>query len=98
MKDCKPVLESLHQRGSVGEDVWIRFTASEKAVNADVMAIQGHAEALQKGWAGQLFASASEVAQSDALRKRMLEFPAQQQEYKQAWDAIRKASLEELQS
>lgn len=98
MKDCKPILESLHQRGSVGEDVWIRFTASEKVVNSDVQAIQAQAESLQKGWANQLFASASEVAQSDGLRKRMAEFPAQQEEYRQAWESIRASSLKELES
>jgi translocation protein SEC66 len=96
MKEGKVVLTTLHQRGSVGDDVWTRFTTSEKLVELELGEIAQEANRIHDGWSQLLFQTASEVAQNQALRRRIAEFPSQQVEYREAWEAVRKNSIEEL--
>ncbi|ANB13917.1 Sec63 complex subunit SEC66 [Sugiyamaella lignohabitans] len=98
MNDSKQYLTVLHQRGSVGDDIWKRFTMSEKFLQLELEDIRREAEAIHPNWTQQLFQTASEIAQNEGLRKRINEFPAQQQEYRQAFEALRENSIKELTS
>jgi translocation protein SEC66 len=96
MRECKPILTQLHQRGSVGDDIWTRFTTSEKLHQMEINELAQEANNLKPGWAQQMIQTATEVAQNESLRKRISEFPSQQEEYRRTYEEIRKSSLNEL--
>jgi translocation protein SEC66 len=74
MKELKPNITLLHQRGSVGDDIWTRFTTSEKLAEMELNEVAQEAEKLHKGWGQQIIASAVELTQNAAIRKRMADF------------------------
>ncbi|CAN6656144.1 translocation protein Sec66p [Trichomonascus vanleenenianus] len=96
MREGKTVLTALHQKGSVGDDVWNRFNTSQKLLELEINEIAAEANAIKPGWAEMLFQTATEVTQHEALEKRIAEFPQQQAEYRAAWERLRKTNLEEL--
>lgn len=96
MRECKPILTQLHQRGSVGDELWTRFTSSEKLHQMEINELAQEANDLKSNWAQQMIQTATEVVQNEALRKRINEFPKQQEEYRRIYEGIRKSSLEEL--
>lgn len=98
MRENKQVLTGLHQRGAVGDEIWNRFTTSEKLLELELQEVAKEAETYQEGWSQQLFQTATEVTQNEAIRKRMAEFPKQQQDYREAYEAARKSSLADLTS
>lgn len=98
MRENKPVLTSLHQRGSIGDDVWNRFNTSEKLLQLEINEIAQEANDIKEGWAQQLLQTATEVCQNEGLRKRLVDLTAQQTDYKEAYDNIRKSSLNELEA
>lgn len=98
MREGKGVLTALHQKGSVGDDVWKRFTTSEKLLELELNEVAQEANSLKEGWAQKLFQTATEVTQNEALRKRIEEFPEQQSDFKETYERIRQNSLEELSS
>lgn len=98
MREGKGVLTALHQKGSVGDDIWRRFTTSEKLLELELNEVAQEANGLKEGWPQQLFQTATEVTQNEALRKRIAEFPEQQADFRETYERIRQSSLEELQS
>ena len=90
-RENKPVLTSLHQRGSIGDDVWNRFNTSEKLLQLEINEIAQEANDIKEGWAQQLLQTATEVCQNEGLRKRLVDLTAQQTDYKEAYDNIRKS-------
>uniref|UniRef100_A0A060TAP8 ARAD1B08536p n=1 Tax=Blastobotrys adeninivorans TaxID=409370 RepID=A0A060TAP8_BLAAD len=96
MRESKQVLQGLHQKGSVGDDIWRRLTASEKMVELEINSLAAEANSLKEGWAQQMFQTATEVTQNESIRKRLEDFPKQQAEFREAWEKVSKANLEDL--
>lgn len=86
MNELKPNLATLHQRGSVGDDIWVRFTTSHKLAEVELNEIAQEAERLHKGWSKTIIPSAVELTQNAAIRKRLVDF-ADNKDYRAALDA-----------
>lgn len=80
----------------MGDDIWIRFTTSEKLHQLEINELAQEANNIKPGWAQQMIQTATEVAQNESVRKRINEFPAQQEEYRRAYEEIRESNLKEL--
>ncbi|KAK9448462.1 Sec62/63 complex, subunit Sec66 [Limtongia smithiae] len=87
LQESKPALMELHQRGAVGDELWARFLAAEKVMDAEVMECAAEANALKAGWAQQLFQNAAEMVHNYRLRERLAKVPAEQAQAKERWAA-----------
>ncbi|KAK9467161.1 Sec62/63 complex, subunit Sec66 [Lipomyces arxii] len=96
LQESKPALTELHQRGVVGDEVWTRFLAAEKVMDAEIMECVAEANALKPGWAQTLFASASEIAQNARIRERLAKVQEAQRIEKEKWENEREMVKEEF--
>lgn len=96
LKNNKEILSTLHQRGSVGDNTWTKFTAQEKALELEINQIAVIANELKPGWANLLFQTATEITQNEGLRKRIADTEDMKKDYQEKLDIIQKKSLEEL--
>lgn len=97
MREGSQVLMNLHQRGSVGDNLWTRYTTSEKLLMLDLNELAREAEAIKPGWSQQVIQLATEITQNQAIRKRISEVHADT-EYREALEALSAKSVKELQA
>ncbi|KAI4247686.1 MAG: hypothetical protein L6R40_001272 [Gallowayella cf. fulva] len=71
VRNAKPALSNLLQRGSVGDDLWQRFLRAEKEIEAELRDVVEEANALQSGWGQTIFQSANEMHHNTMLRKKL---------------------------
>ncbi|KAF9905741.1 translocation protein S66 [Linnemannia zychae] len=61
MREDKQVLASLVKQGTVGDDIWVEFTLSEKELEQEIMAIVAEANTFKEGWGRTILQTASET-------------------------------------
>jgi len=83
----------LLQRGSVGDDLWMRFQRAEKEIEEELRDVVSEANAFSPNWGQTIFQSANEIAANQLIRKRMDELQATQTAEREWWDR-RKASIQ----
>ncbi|EON64259.1 hypothetical protein W97_03490 [Coniosporium apollinis CBS 100218] len=86
LQNAKPALQSLLQRGSVGDDLWQRFLRAEKEIQEEIKDVVAEANAFAPGWGQLIFQTANEMAQNALLRKRVEEIQAQVTAEKEWWE------------
>lgn len=96
LKSNKEILGTLHQRGSIGDNTWTKFSAQEKQLEAEVNLIAAEANAMKPGWANALFQTATEITQNEGLRKRLADTQEMKLQFQEKLDIIQKKSLEEF--
>ncbi|KKY23670.1 putative translocation protein sec66 [Diplodia seriata] len=100
IRNAKQALQSLLQRGSVGDDLWQRFQRAEKEIEAELRDVVQEANAFAPNWGQTIFQNASEVAQNQILKARVEELQAQTANEKAWWEkkrgAIRSEFMKEL--
>lgn len=96
LQESKPSLAELHQRGAVGDDVWTRFLAAEKIMDAEVMECAGEANAIKPGWAQVMFQSAAEIVHNDKIHERLALVSERHQKEKERMEALRSQAAAEL--
>ncbi|KAH7025531.1 translocation protein-like protein sec66 [Macrophomina phaseolina] len=89
IRNAKAALQSLLQRGSVGDDLWQRFQRAEKEIEAELRDVVQEANAFSPGWGQSIFQNASEVAQNQLLKQRVDELQAQTAIEKAWWEKKR---------
>lgn len=72
LKDDKTALASLHTRGLVGDDTMARFAAAEKELEAEIVDVISEANTFKQGWGQFLFATATEMAQSEKTKEAVI--------------------------
>ncbi|KAK9482868.1 Sec62/63 complex, subunit Sec66 [Lipomyces starkeyi] len=98
LQESKPALAELHQRGAVGDEIWTRFLAAEKVMDAEIMECAGEANFIKPGWAQTLFPSAAEIVQNSRIRDRLAQVPELQKEEREKWERVRETVLSELEN
>ncbi|TPX14237.1 uncharacterized protein E0L32_000631 [Thyridium curvatum] len=88
----KQACASLLQRGSVGDDLFQRFTRAEQEMEAELRDVVMEANALAPNWGQTIFQSANEIAANAMLRTRLDEIQAQADAEKEWWEK-RRASI-----
>ncbi|KAK9245564.1 Sec62/63 complex, subunit Sec66 [Lipomyces tetrasporus] len=96
LQESKPALAELHQRGAVGDEIWTRFLAAEKVMDAEVMECAGEANAIKPGWAQTLFPSAAEIVHNSRIRDHLTEVPELQRAEREKWEKEREKVVSEL--
>ncbi|KAL8416669.1 hypothetical protein RB596_006995 [Gaeumannomyces avenae] len=91
IRTAKTACSSLLARGSVGDDLWQRFSRAEKEMEEELRDVVMEANALAPNWGQTIFQSANEIAANTVLRKRLDEIQAQAESEKAWWDKRRAA-------
>ncbi|KAG8623179.1 hypothetical protein KVT40_008155 [Elsinoe batatas] len=94
VRNAKPALQTLLQRGSVGEELWQRFLRAEQDIEEEVKDVVNEANALAPNWGQVIFQSANEIANNQLAKARMEELQAKVDEEREWWEARKKAANE----
>lgn len=92
----KGPLNTLLQRGVVGDEIWQRFLRAEQALEAELKDVVSEANALATGWGQTIFQSANEIVVNRMTKKKIAETRANLQAEKDAWEKKKEASRLEL--
>lgn len=103
LRNNKPALQQLLQRGSVSDELWQRFQVAEKEMEAELREVVEEANALSAGpvpWGQYIFQSASEIVGREILEKQLEKVEEGRQEEKEGWirrrENVREGFLKEL--
>ncbi|KAL1882712.1 hypothetical protein VTK73DRAFT_1232 [Phialemonium thermophilum] len=100
IRTAKAACGTLLQRGSVGDDLWQRFSRAEKEMEEELRDVVMEANALAPNWGQTIFQSANEIAANAMLRKRLDEIQSQTESEKLWWEkrreSIQKDFMKEL--
>ncbi|KAF7185823.1 Translocation protein sec66 [Pseudocercospora fuligena] len=83
LRSTKPALQTLMQRGSIGDDLWQRFLMAEKEMEEEVKDV---ANAFSPNWGQVIFQSANEINQNRLIKERIAELQATTEAEKAWWD------------
>ncbi|KAF9168341.1 translocation protein S66 [Mortierella sp. AD011] len=92
MREDKQILANLVKQGTLGDDIWMQFTVSEKELEQEILAIVAEANTFKEGWGQTILQTASEVVMHEKNKASEQEMKAkkEEQERKQALDEKRK--------
>lgn len=68
LREDKPALQNLLQKGSIGDDLWNSLLAAEKELEAEILETAAEANAYVDGWGTIIFQTATELLQSEKMR------------------------------
>jgi translocation protein SEC66 len=68
LREDKPALQALLQKGSVGDDLWAALLAAEKELEAEILDVVSEANAYVPGWGQIIFETASQIVANDKMR------------------------------
>ncbi|KAI1466824.1 Sec62/63 complex, subunit Sec66 [Daldinia caldariorum] len=91
IRTSKQALNSLLQRGSVGEDLNQRFLRAEKEIEEELRDVVTEANALSPGWGQTIFQSANEIMANTVLRAGLEEIESRGEADKEWWEKRREA-------
>lgn len=80
MREDKPVLQNLLQKGSVGDDLWNSLLAAEKELEAEILETAAEANSFVEGWGSVIFQTATEMIHNEKLRALLEQVPAMRAE------------------
>lgn len=99
LRTRKGPLQTLLQKGIVGDEIWQRLLRAEQELEVELRDVVDEANALSGGtWGAVIFQSASEMAQNLLLKRRLDAIKATVPEEKKAWDGTRERSRRELEA
>jgi translocation protein SEC66 len=73
LREDKPALQNLLQKGSVGDDFWNALQAAEKELEAEILDVVNEANSYVPGWGQIIFETASQVIANDKMRAMLVE-------------------------
>lgn len=68
IREDKQALNNLLQKGSISDDLWARFLATEREVEAEIVEVVTEANTFREGWGQIIFQSASEIVQNERTK------------------------------
>ncbi|TKA83735.1 hypothetical protein B0A55_00031 [Friedmanniomyces simplex] len=89
LRQSKPALQTLLQRGSVGDELWQRLLRAEQEMEAEVKDVVNEANAFSPDWGQVIFQSANEMNQNLLIKQRMSEIQEQLESEKAWWEKKR---------
>ena len=75
IREDKPALQNLLQKGSVGDDLWNSLLAAEKELEAEIVEVHAEANSFVEGWGQVLFQTASEMVANEKTRAIVEQIP-----------------------
>ncbi|KAH9951930.1 Pre protein translocase subunit Sec66-domain-containing protein [Amylocystis lapponica] len=80
LREDKPALQNLLQKGSIGDDLWNSFLAAEKELEAEILEVVGEANTFVEGWGSVIFQTATEMMHNERMRALFEQLPAMRAE------------------
>jgi len=68
IREDKPALQNLLQKGSVGDDLWNSLLAAERELEAEIMEVIAEANTFVEGWGTVIFQTANEMIANEKIR------------------------------
>ncbi|KAG6332818.1 hypothetical protein ID866_6273 [Astraeus odoratus] len=80
LREDKPALQNLLQKGSIGDDLWNSLLQAEKELEAEIVEVIAEANTFVEGWGGIIFQTAGEMLANEKMRYgkigKTIELPA----------------------
>ncbi|KAH9946023.1 Pre protein translocase subunit Sec66-domain-containing protein [Epithele typhae] len=76
IREDKPALQNLLQKGSIGDDLWNSLLAAEKELEAEILEVAAEANAYVEGWGSVIFQTATEMMHNEKMRSLVEKIPA----------------------
>ncbi|KAF2723239.1 hypothetical protein K431DRAFT_292631 [Polychaeton citri CBS 116435] len=86
LRMAKPALQTLLQRGSVGDELMQRFQRAEQEMELEVKDVVNEANAFAPNWGQTIFQSANEINQNILLKKAAADIQVQLDSERAWWD------------
>lgn len=67
-REDKPAIQSLLQKGLVGDDLWNSLLAAEKELEGEVKEVCAEANTFVEGWGALIFPTANEIIANERMR------------------------------
>jgi len=68
IREDKPALQNLLQKGSIGDDLWNSLLAAEKELEAEIVEVMAEANSFVEGWGPVIFQTANEMIVNEKMR------------------------------
>jgi translocation protein SEC66 len=68
IREDKPALQNLLQKGAIGDDLYNSLLAAEKELEAEIVEVVGEANSFVEGWGQVIFPTANEVIVNERMR------------------------------
>jgi translocation protein SEC66 len=68
LREDKPALQALLQKGSIGDDLWNSLLAAEKEMEAEIIEVVAEANSFVEGWGQVIFPTANEMIANEKMR------------------------------
>jgi len=68
IREDKPALQALLQKGSIGDDLWNSLIAAEKELETEIMEVIAEANSFVEGWGQVIFPTANEMLANEKMR------------------------------
>jgi translocation protein SEC66 len=68
IREDKPALQNLLQKGSVGDELWTSLLNAEKEMEAEILEVVGEANSFVEGWGQAIFPTANEIIANERMR------------------------------
>ncbi|KAK3675665.1 Translocation protein S66 [Recurvomyces mirabilis] len=86
LRTSKQALQTLLQRGSVGDELWQRFLRAEQEMEAEVKDVVNEANDFSPNWGQVIFQSANEMNQNIVIKQRIAELQEKLASDRAWWD------------
>jgi translocation protein SEC66 len=68
IREDKPALQNLLQKGSIGDDLWNSLLSAEKELEAEIVEVVSEANSFVEGWGQVIFPTANEMLANEKMR------------------------------
>lgn len=75
LREDKPALQNLLQKGSIGDDLWNSLLAAEKELEAEILEVAAEANSFVEGWGSVIFQTATEMIHNEKMRAMLEQIP-----------------------
>jgi len=87
IREDKPALQNLLQKGSIGDDLWNSLLAAEKELEGEVREVVAEANTFVEGWGAIIFPTANEIIANEKIRQSFEQFAKLRAEKELAYGA-----------
>ncbi|KAG6903220.1 hypothetical protein C0995_002763 [Termitomyces sp. Mi166 len=86
IREDKPALQNLLQKGSIGDDLWNSLINAERELEAEIMEVVGEANSFVEGWGQVIFPTANEMLANERMRAVFENVPAARVELERKYE------------
>ncbi|KAH9842637.1 Pre protein translocase subunit Sec66-domain-containing protein [Rhodofomes roseus] len=92
LREDKPALQILLQKGSIGDDLWNSLLSAEKEMEAELLEVAAEANSYVEGWGQVIFQTASEMMANERMRSFLERIPALRVEKERKYGRVSSSS------